>query len=73
VLRFLGDVVNDAGFQDLMRMTTADGMPLRFGFDGRYTNVIADASEVPEPSGAALVLAGLGLLATMGRRRRQSA
>lgn len=72
VLRFLGDVVDDASFQDLMRMTTADGMLLRFGFDGTWTNVIAGAGEVPEPSGIALVLGGLGLLG-LARRRRNAA
>lgn len=73
LLRFVGDLAGDAAFQALMRATTADRMPVRFSFDGTYTNVNLDAGEVPEPASAALVLGGLGLLGAMVRRRRQAA
>lgn len=73
LLRFAGDLVGNAAFQALMRATTADRMPVRFSFDGTYTNVNLAAGEVPEPGSAALVLGGLGLLGAIVRRRRQPA
>jgi len=70
VLRFVGDLVNDAGFQQLMRMTTIGDIAVSFSFDGAYTNVLATA-EVPEPASAALFFGGLGIMAALARRRRQ--
>jgi hypothetical protein len=69
VLRFLGDFMNDANFQELMRHTTVDNLTVTFSFDGMYTNVLG-ASDVPEPASIALVIGGVGLLGAMRRRRR---
>lgn len=69
VLRFLGDFMNDANFEELMRHTTVDNLTVTFSFDGMYTNVLG-TSDVPEPASIALVIGGVGLLGAMRRRRR---
>jgi autotransporter-associated beta strand protein len=69
VLRFLGDFMNDANFQALMRQTAIDNIAVTYRFDGTYTNVFG-ASEVPEPGSIALVLGGMGLLGVLRRRRK---
>jgi autotransporter-associated beta strand protein len=71
VMRFLGDFMNDANFQELMRHTTIDNLNVTFSFDGLYTNVLGVA-EVPEPGGIALLIGGLGLLGAMRRRKAAS-
>ncbi len=65
-LRFTGDLTHDAAFLALMGQTTIDGLAASVRFDGGYTDVAA----VPEPAGFALLLAGLGLVGTVARRRR---
>lgn len=68
VMRFVGNYMDDAAFQALMRATTIDGKAVAYRFDGVYTDVLANA--VPEPASIALFLGGLGLLGA-ARRRRQ--
>lgn len=65
-LRFSGDLTHDAAFLALMGQTTIDGLAASVRFDGGYTDVAA----VPEPAGFALLLAGLGLVGTVARRRQ---
>jgi autotransporter-associated beta strand protein len=64
--RFLGDYSSSTSFQALIGETTIDGKAARFHFDGTYTDVMA----VPEPQAYAMVLAGLGVLALVARRRK---
>jgi autotransporter-associated beta strand protein len=68
LLRFLGDYMNDANFQELMRRTSIDHIAVTYRFDGRYTNVFG-VNELPEPGSIALVLGGAGLLGAMRRRK----
>lgn len=67
--RFLGDYANDADFLALMQLTTIDRTAVTYSFDGMYTNVTA----VPEPTGFAMLVGGLGILAALTRRRRGGA
>ena len=67
-LRFLGDLTANAAFLALMSDTTVDGLGARVRFDGVYTDVTA----VPEPADVALLLAGLGLVGVVARRRKQA-
>ena len=67
-LRFLGDLTGNAAFLALLGGTTVDGAAAQARFDGVYTDITA----VPEPANVALLLAGLGLLGTAARRRRQA-
>lgn len=69
VLRFLGDFMNDANFQELMRHTSIGNLTVMYSYDGMYTNVLG-VSDVPEPASIALVIGGVGLLGAMRRRRR---
>jgi hypothetical protein len=65
-LRFLGNLTGDAAFLALMAGTTIDHLGASYRFDGAYTDVTA----VPEPANVALLLAGLGLLGGVARRRK---
>ena len=64
--RFLGEFGDDAAFRELLSNTTIDGRAATFRFDGAFTRV----SAVPEPSGIALMLLGIGLVGAASRRRR---
>ena len=68
-LRFEGDLTGNAAFRALMGETTIDGLAAVVHFDGRYTDVTA----VPEPANVALLLAGLGLMGAVARRRKPGA
>jgi autotransporter-associated beta strand protein len=64
--RFLGDLTHDAAFLALVAGTTIDSLAAEYRFDGVYTDVTA----VPEPANMALLLAGLGLMGVVARRRK---
>lgn len=68
--RFLGDLTGDGGFLALIGATTINGLAARYSFDGAYT-LIAQASQVPEPAGLAML--GLSLVLLVASRRRASA
>lgn len=69
--RLLGDYSSDAVFQQLIGATHIDGLAAKYRFDGVYTAVSAIAA-VPEPDTYAMLFAGLGLMAAVLRRRKQS-
>ena len=68
-IRVLGNVSADASFQSLLSTLQIDGKKARYHFDGVYTDVTA----VPEPGSLALMLAGLGAMSLVARRRRSAA
>ena len=63
--RLLGDFTANADFGRLLAGTTIDGHSVVEHFDGVYTDVTA----VPEPANVALLLAGIGMIGVMSRRR----
>ncbi len=65
-LRFLGDLTDNAAFLALMAGTAIDHLAASYRFDGAYTDVTA----VPEPGNIALLLAGVGLLGAVAKRRK---
>ena len=67
--RFMGNYSTNANFLTLIGETSIDGLAARYKFDGVYTDVTA----VPEPETHAMLLAGLGLMGLIGRRRKQAA
>ena len=67
-LRFLGNLTDNAAFLALMAGTSIDSLAASYRFDGTYTDVTA----VPEPGNIALLLAGVGLLGVVARRRGAS-
>jgi hypothetical protein len=68
-IRLKGDYSADASFQSLLAGLKIDGLAATYHFDGIYTDVTA----VPEPANAAMLLAGLGLLLVIARRRQPGA
>lgn len=68
--RLLGDYSTDAGFLALLGGLTINGQHAIFSVDGGYTGV---AAAVPEPATYAMLLAGLGLVGAIARRRKQAA
>lgn len=65
--RLLGDYSANSSFLTLLAGTHINGLAATYAFDGTYTTVLA---AVPEPSGYAMLLAGLGLIGALARRRR---
>jgi hypothetical protein len=65
-IRLAGNLSGDAGFQSMLAGMTINGLAATYHFDGSYTDVTA----VPEPASIALLLAGLGLIAGVVRRRQ---
>jgi hypothetical protein len=65
-IRLVGNLSGDAGFQSMLAGMTINGLAATYHFDGSYTDVTA----VPEPASIALLLAGLGLIAGVVRRRQ---
>jgi hypothetical protein len=65
-IRVVGDVSANASFQSLLAGMKINGQSAVYHFDGIYTDVTA----VPEPQSIALLLAGLGLICTVVRRRK---
>jgi hypothetical protein len=69
-----GNYSGDAAFAQLMSSTTINGVAASYHFDGSYTDVAAaTVAAVPEPESYAMLLAGLGLVGVMVRRRRHGA
>ena len=66
-MRFLGDLTSNAVFEELMSETTIDGLKTSVSFENGYTDVTA---AVPEPANVALLLAGLGVMGFVARRRK---
>ncbi len=66
-IRFLGDLTHDAAFLALIAGTSVDSLAASYRFDGVYTDVTA----VPEPANVAFMLAGLGLMGLVARRRKR--
>jgi hypothetical protein len=67
--RLLGDYSTDAGFLALLDGLTINGQHAIFSVAGGYTGV---AAAVPEPATYAMLLAGLGLVGGIARRRKQA-
>ena len=65
--RLLGDYSTDGNFLALIGLTSINGQRAVFRFDGAYTDVTA---AVPEASTYAMLLAGLGLIGAVVRRRQ---
>ncbi len=65
-IRVAGDMSANASFQSLLAGMTINGQSATYHFDGIYTDVTA----VPEPQSVVLLLAGLGLICAMVRRRK---
>jgi autotransporter-associated beta strand protein len=70
-LRLLGDYTGNAAFETLLADMTIDGFASAFSFDGTYTDVF-EVAAVPEPSNIAMLLAGLGLVGVIVRRRSRA-
>lgn len=67
-IRILGDVTTDGNFLALIAGLTINGAGAGYRFDGTYT----DISPVPLPPSVALLLAGLGCMGMLYKRRRLS-
>ena len=65
--RLLGDYSADTSFLALLGATHINGGGATYAYDGTYTTVLA---AVPEPGTYAMLVAGLGLMGVMARRRR---
>ncbi|NYE64219.1 autotransporter-associated beta strand protein [Duganella sp. 1224] len=65
--RLRGDLSSDSSFLALLGAIHINGLGATYAYDGTYTQVLA---AVPEPSAYAMLIAGLGLMGMVARRRR---
>ncbi|MEI7465722.1 MAG: PEP-CTERM sorting domain-containing protein [Burkholderiales bacterium] len=65
-IRIFGDVTSNSDFQALVASLSINGVGATYRFDGAYT----DIAPVPLPPSVALLLAGIGCIGMLLRRRR---
>jgi len=67
-LRLLGDYTANPAFASLVSATTINGSAATYSYDGTYTDI--EIAAVPEPTTYVMLIAGLGLLGAISRKKR---